>query len=91
MSSIRFLADEDLRYEIVLAVRRLEAGIEFSTVNDRNLAGSSDAVILQFAHENGLITMSHDVNTIEALAEERISRGGVWPASFSCRRRARHA
>jgi hypothetical protein len=46
----RFLADEDLRFEIVLAVRRLEPTIDFPTVVELGRAGSTDEQVLDFAH-----------------------------------------
>lgn len=75
MSRPRFLADEDLRFEIVLAVRRLEPAVDISTVVELGRAGLSDADVLQFAQANGLLVISHDVNTLKAEAEHRISDG----------------
>ncbi len=37
MSAIRFLDDEDLRYEVVLATRRLEPAIDFETIQEKGL------------------------------------------------------
>jgi hypothetical protein len=75
MSSPRFLADEDVRFEIVLAVRRLEPTVDFPTVIELGLSGLSDADQLEFAHRQGRILVSHDVNTLRGLAEARIADG----------------
>lgn len=75
MSRPRFLADEDLRFEIVLAVRRLEPAVEIPTVLELGLAGTSDADVLAYAQANGFLVISHDVNTLRAEAELRISDG----------------
>ena len=75
MSRPRFLADEDLRYEIVLAVRRREPTVEFPTVRELGRDGSPDADVLEFANAEGFIVVSHDVNTMRAEANERIRDG----------------
>lgn len=75
MSRPRFLADEDLRFEIVLAVRRLEPAVEFLTVLELGWSGSTDAEILARAQSNGLLVVSHDVNTLRAEAQQRIADG----------------
>ena len=75
MSRPRFLADEDLRFDIVLAVRRLEPAVEFPTVVELGHSGALDPDILAFAHSNGLLVVSHDVNTLRAEAEQRIADG----------------
>lgn len=76
MTAPRFLADEDLRFEIVLATRRLEPALDFSTVVEHGLSGADDSTILEYAQANGLMVVSHDVNTMKAVAEDRI-RGGL--------------
>ncbi|MDB5289272.1 MAG: hypothetical protein JWL69_513 [Phycisphaerales bacterium] len=75
MSVLRFLADEDLRYPIVLATRRFEPAIEFATVIDLGLSGKSDDEVLAYASANGWFVVSHDVNTMTAAAEARLSAG----------------
>jgi len=55
MSRPRFLADEDLRFEIVLAVRRMEPSLDIATVYELGRAGSTDAEVLEFAHANGFL------------------------------------
>lgn len=75
MSRPRFLADEDLRLEIVLAVRRLEPALEFVTIGDLGRKGIDDSQILEFARRDGLIAVSHDVNTLRPEAESRIHDG----------------
>jgi hypothetical protein len=82
MSRPRYLADEDLRFEIVLAVRRMDPAIEFRTVFEANRAGSIDSAVLQFASDSGLIVVSHDVNPLKAEAERRILFSGGLPGVF---------
>src|SRR6266540_3399389 len=75
MSRPRFLADEDLRFEIVLATRRLESTIEFQTVVDMGLARASDTEVLEYALTEGWLIVSHDVNIMKAAAEDRLRDG----------------
>jgi len=71
----RFLADEDLRFEIVLAVRRLEPTIDFATITELGRSGSTDEDVLRYALSEGRIVISHDVNSMKGLAETRIANG----------------
>lgn len=80
MNRPRFLADEDLRFEIVLAVRRLEPLVEIPRVQDMGLAGRLDPEVLEFAARERLIVVSHDVNTLKAERNCESRRGAVWPA-----------
>jgi hypothetical protein len=69
----RFLADEDLRRSIVTAARRREPALDFASVVDLGMAAATDAAVLEFATLNGLLVVSHDVNTMKAMAERRIA------------------
>ena len=42
---------------------------------EQGLSGSSDDAVLESASREGLIVVSHDVNTMKALAEVRIREG----------------
>src|SRR5688500_13107117 len=79
MSRPRFLADEDLRLEIVLAVRRLAPAAEITTIQEIGQSGSDDPEVLQFAQQQNCIVVSHDVNTLRAEAERRIADGRGVP------------
>src|SRR6266511_2252680 len=75
MSRPRFLADEDLRFEIVLGVRRLEPAVEFPRAIDQGLARATDHEVLEYADTRGLLVVSHDVNTMMAAAVDRLREG----------------
>ncbi len=74
MSQLRFLADEDLRSAIVRAIRRLEPLIELTTIQEAGLTGAVDSFVLDFCFQNHWLLLSHDVNTMKALAEGRIEK-----------------
>jgi hypothetical protein len=78
----RFLADEDLRLEIVLAVRSLEPAIEFHTALEMGCSGLDDPELLAFAASHRLLIVSHDVNTLGAFAQQRIRQAQFMPGLF---------
>ena len=76
MSRPRFLADEDLRGNIVHAVRRLEYDIAITSIVEEGLSGITDDEVLDYCWEYRLLLLSHDVNTMKSAAEQRIMHGG---------------
>ena len=72
MSRPKFLADNDLRDEIVKGVREREPLIEFSRMRELGLAEHDDAGALEWAANRGYVIVSHDVNTMSAAASIRI-------------------
>ncbi len=75
MSSPRFLADEDLRSGILRVFRRLAPHVEVTTVVEEGLKSKDDDEVLEFAWRGRWLLVSHDVNTMKALAERRIATG----------------
>ena len=82
MSRPRFLADHDLNEHIVTGVLRREPAIEFSRVREFGLSEASDNEVLDFAQRQGLLVVSHDVNTMTAAAYARLSSGGSISGLF---------
>lgn len=77
MSTVRFLADHDLNDHIVTGIRRRELAIEFLRVRELGFHTRSDSGLLDFANQEHLLVVSHDVNTMTAAASQRLaeSRG----------------
>lgn len=82
MSRPRFLADHDLNEHIVAGVLRLEAAIEFVRVRELGLSEEIDERILDYAEQEGLLVVSHDVNTMPQAAYARLAKGGSFPGLF---------
>jgi len=82
MSRPRFLADHDFNEHIVLGVQRRESTLEFIRVRDLGLSDRPDAEILDYANQQDLIVVSHDVNTMPAEAYARLSSGKTIPSLF---------
>jgi hypothetical protein len=72
---IRFLADEQLPAAIVDALRAHHPQVDVITVQEADLAGSSDPALLAWAAAEGRVVLSYDVNTMTACAGDRIRRG----------------
>jgi hypothetical protein len=75
VSRPRFLADHDLRERIVGGVLRRMPAAEFIRCRDVGLASRPDPEVLEYAAGEGLIVVSHDVNTMLASAYERLRDG----------------
>ena len=63
MSQPRFLADQDFNEHIITGVLRYEPAIDFVRLRDIALDRRPDAEILAHAALEGLLLVSHDVNT----------------------------
>lgn len=82
MSRPRFLADHDLNEHIVSGVLRREPALTILRVRDLGLEQRLDDEILAFASREGLLVVSHDVNTMPAAAHARRAAGGSFPGLF---------
>ena len=79
MSAPRFLADNDLHDRIVDSVLRLEPAVTFVRAREVGMDRATDAEVLAYANEHGLLIVSHDANTMTAAASERLARGEHFP------------
>jgi hypothetical protein len=62
--TIRFQADNDLKFAIVKAVRRREPAIDFASAQDASIRGLPDPVLLDRAAEENRVLVSHDRRTM---------------------------
>ena len=82
MSRPRFLTDQDFNQQIVDGLRRREPAIDFVSVRDVGLDTQPDPLVLEYAAANGLILLSHDVNTMRAHAYDRLANGRAMTGLF---------
>lgn len=75
MSRPRFLADHDLNEHIMTGVSRRETLVEFIRARDIGYSQRPDAELLEYAASEGLVIVSHDVNTMPAAAYKRLRNG----------------
>jgi Domain of unknown function (DUF5615) len=64
MERPKFIADADLRGNIVLGVRRREPTIDFLTAREGGTLGLSDPEVLALAAATGRVVVSSDQNTM---------------------------
>jgi hypothetical protein len=88
MSRPRFLADHDFNEHIVRGAERLEPGIEFLRAREAGLEEWPDADILAYAAAEGWIVLSHDVNTMSAVAAARLEAGQPMNGLFLVHQRS---
>ena len=82
MSRPRFLADHDFTEAILLGLNRREPGIEIRRLRDVGLSDRTDPDVLEYAAAEGLLILSHDVNTMTGHASERIAAALQMPGVF---------
>jgi hypothetical protein len=70
-----FRTTHDFNEHIIIGVRRREPTIEFVRVRDLGMQDRPDADVLEYADQEGLIVISHDVNTMPAEAYARLAAG----------------
>ena len=74
-----FLADENIEADLLIQLRRHLPDIDVIDVRDAGMAQTPDDVILQWAADNGRVVITHDVNTMRGLAEDRVRAGLPMP------------
>jgi predicted nuclease of predicted toxin-antitoxin system len=71
---MRFLADENFNHDILWDVWQYIPDATISRVQDL-IPNAEDNQILEYAARNSYLLLSHDVNTMRSLYEERLSAG----------------
>lgn len=77
-----FLADENLETGIQVQLRQHHPDIDILNVRDVGLDQTPDEDILQWAADNGRIIVTHDVNTMRGLADNRARAGLPMPGAI---------
>jgi hypothetical protein len=76
---IRFLADADLNYAIIAALKRREPGVDFMAAAAAGLEGLPDSEVLEVAALQGRALVTHDRRTMPhhfgELIQDRTSPG----------------
>lgn len=82
-----FLADENFNNDIIRGVRRRDSRIVIMRVQDVGLSGMGDPEVLQWAAENSVAILTHDVSTMTRHALDRVRLGRRMPGVFEATRR----
>ena len=72
---LRLLTDEDVHGDIVRGLRRRQPALDLIRVQDVGLSQTPDAVILEWAAQQGRVVVSVDKKTLAVDAWERVVRG----------------
>lgn len=79
---MRFLADENLNYDIVRGIRRRSPDVDLVRVQDINLESADDATVLEWAAQAQRVILTHDATTMTHYAYERVVAGLPMPGVF---------
>jgi len=71
----RLAADHNFDARIVAGLLRRKPDLEIVRIRDRGLSSAPDAIVLEWAAEEGRILLTHDRATLLGLAYERVARG----------------
>ena len=71
----RLAADHNFDARIVAGLMRRKPDLEIVRIRDRGLSSAPDAIVLEWAAEEGRILLTHDRATLLGLAYERVARG----------------
>ena len=79
---LRLLTDENFDNDILRGLLRSKPDLDVIRVQDVELSGEDDPVILEWAANEKRILLTHDVTTITDFAYERIRVGKYMPEVF---------
>lgn len=67
MSPNRFLTDENFEGAILRGILLVNPDLDIVRVQDNDLSGTDDDVILEWAAENHRVVLSHDKRTMDVM------------------------
>ncbi|MCK6577428.1 MAG: DUF5615 family PIN-like protein [Anaerolineae bacterium] len=82
---MRLLADENFHGDVLDALLRAEASLDTVRVQDSEIYGASDPVVLEWAAKEERILLTHDVQTMTKHAYDRIRAGLPMPGVIEVR------
>lgn len=84
---LRYAADENFNNDILRGLHRRDDVLDVVRVQDLELSGALDPVVLDWAARHGRILLSHDVSTLIGYAYDRVKAGQSMPGLFEVSRR----
>lgn len=78
----KLLSDENFNADIVRGLLLRNPDLDMVRVQDIDLAGAEDPVVLAWAAENGRIVLTHDRATLPDYAYERLIASTMMPGVF---------
>ena len=74
--SLKFLVDEDTQDKLLIKLLR-QAGHEVLSVNEANLMGEDDPIVLNYALRNQRIVLTYNCDDFEELHEASSQHSGI--------------
>src|SRR5258708_2675529 len=69
---MRFVADENFDNHIVTGLRVAMPGIDIIRIQDTEISGSPDPIVLEWAAKENRILLTHDMQTMPKYAYDRV-------------------
>ena len=85
---IRFLADEDFNNDILRGLLRHLPKLDIIRVQDIEMRNVDDSIILAWAAQENYVVLTHDVNTMVAVAFQRTQEDLPMPGVLAVQRLA---
>ena len=79
---LKFAVDENFNGKILRGLWRRNPDLDIVRIQDMEIAGAVDPVVLAWAAREQRIVMSHDVNTLTGFAYERTRKNLSMPGLF---------
>lgn len=72
---LKFAADENFNNIILRGMLRQQPDLDVIRIQDSEISGADDEVMLEWVAQEGRILLTHDVNTVTGFAYERVRLG----------------
>lgn len=82
---MRLLADENFHGDVLRGLMRADIQLDIVRVQDTELYGVADPVVLEWAAEEDRILLTHDVRTMTKHAYDRVRAGLSMPGVIEVR------
>ena len=87
---MRFAADENFNNDILRGLRRHYPDLDVIRIQDTEIVGAEDEVVLEWALKTDRILLTHDRKTIPPLCAERYAAGLAVPGILMVKSNVSH-
>lgn len=72
---MKFAADENFDNRILRGLQRRQPDLDVVRIQDTEIAGAGDSIVLEWAAREGRILLTHDEKTVPIFVYERLGAG----------------
>jgi Domain of unknown function (DUF5615) len=83
---LRLAVDENFNNDIVRGLLRRQPAVDLIRIQDTEVPGTDDRVVLEWAARQGRVLVTHDVQTLTHYAYERVRTNQPMPGLFEASR-----